>query len=122
MTPPTRDRAKAMGFMWKGEIEVITIENLQLIFHMWHHFFADDGESFVPSKKALDAAWSIKFIPSSREGKELVDAGWHTIYEGDHVYISEKGWFGFDARTKSEIVSIIKDGSWVNDSDIWMLL
>ena len=119
---PGRMRAKAMGWMWEAEMEVILTDGLRFIFYFWHHFHDDDGDEWSPSEKQLDAAWSTKFVPKTQSPtSKLTDAYWHTFYKDGHVYISKKGTFG-GKRIKEEIIQEITDGSWESDPDLWMLI
>lgn len=120
---PGRRREKVMGFMWEGEMELVTKDGLKFKFFFWHHFHDDDGESWYPSQKELDEAWTTRFVPEERSPTaKLCDASWHTIYHDDHIYVSKKGTFGFEGKKKEDIVASIQNGSWELDPDLWMLI
>jgi hypothetical protein len=129
---PTRMKEKSYGYMWKGEVELQTVDGLLFTFCLWHHCENDTGGSWYPSEKEIDKMWREKLIPRKKiPHSERVDSDWHQLYVDNHVYISEKGFFDskfdFDTFTehnkrKEEIIKSINDGTWVNDSDIWMLI
>lgn len=119
---PSRSREKVMGFMWEGELEVTTKDNLHFVFFFWHHYHNDTGGDWYPSKEMLDSIWCVKWIPQERSPTtELVDANWHKIHIDDRIYISKKGFFGNDKRC-NQIKQSIKDGTWEQDDDIWLLI
>lgn len=134
ITKPHRNKEKAQGCMWYGEIEVNTKNNLHFIFSFWYHCEDDNGNTWYPPQRMLNAMWKPKFVPKEKDYKgQLVDADWHVIYVNNHVYVSKKGFFhtmgkfNFDTcsdynERKEEIIKSIKDGSWINDSDTWMII
>lgn len=121
---PSRNREKAMGYMWQGEMKVATTNNLQFVFFFWHHCNNDTGGNWYPSQKELDSMWCLKFVPSERSpDAKLVDACWHCIYVGDHIYVSKKGFFAFDQNNrKDQIITSIQDDTWYEDPDVWLLI
>jgi hypothetical protein len=123
LVQPERIREKVMGFMWEGEIEVTLKDNLRTRFYFWHHCYNDNGESWYPSQTELDSFWTPRFVPKvNSESSELVDAAWHLFKVGTHFYISKIGTFSSSGRLREEILKSIQDGTWAQDSDLWMLI
>lgn len=119
---PSRAREKATGYMWDGELEIKLLDGTRIVFDMWHNFCYDDGDDWYPEQKELDAAWRPKWVPSELSPKaQLLDGVWHTIYVDDHIYISKEG-TSFGKRNTEEIKTKIRDGSWEQDKDLYMLV
>lgn len=119
---PSRNREKAMGFMWQSEIKVTTKDDLHFEFFFWHHCHNDTGGNWYPSQEMLDSMWRDKWIPQERlPTAKLVDATWYRLYVGDHIYVSKKGFFTSDKRRDAIEESIIY-GTWNQDEDLWLLI
>ena len=122
ISEPSRRRAKTMGYMWAGELEVILSDGLRMIFFFCHHCHDDDGETWYPSQKELDSFWTPKFVPQEKSPEAiLIDANWHLIYTGGKIYVSKIGFFS-NKRNMEEVTKSIQDGTWIDDSDLWCLI
>ena len=130
---PTRCREKMTGYMWSGEKEVITKNDLRFIFHVWVNCHDDDGKDWYPSQELLDSYWRIKFVPQERSKNEiLADANWHLIYIGDHIYVSKTGFFDTESfdyanfksinKKRDRIEKSIRSETWEQNDDIWMII
>lgn len=123
---PHRVNAKAMGYMWEGEMTAMLLDGTHVRFYFWHHFHDDDGDTWYPSETDLANAWRAKFVPSEPKiDSKSVSASDHTIYseDGEHVFISKTGFFPdfYDTKRKSATARI-NDGTWKDDSDIWQFI
>lgn len=118
-----RSREKAIGFMWDGRTEVTLKTGAKVNFEFWHNCDDDDGsDDWVPSEKQLARMWRPKFVPIGPEtNSRRVDASWHTVSVGDHIYVSKLGTFSH-GRTKEGIIESIRNGSWEHDSDLWCIV
>jgi hypothetical protein len=135
---PTRCRQKATGWMWQAEIQVTTKDDLRFVFDFWVNCHEDDGKDWFPNQELLDSFWRVKFVPQERpdsvrtESGKLVDATWHLVYVGNHVYVSKSGFVDterFDMAKfesvnvkRSDIEKSITSGAWKQNEDIWMIV
>ena len=118
---PMRVRQKVQGWMWEAEYEVITKDDKMFVFHMWNHFFEDDGsKEWKPSIEDIRKNMFCQFVPC---GKQRVSHSWHTILVDGVYYVSKRGFFGFENRTyQEEAIKQIKNGEWETNPDIEILL
>lgn len=118
---PMRVKQKVKGWMWEAEYEVITKDDKMFVFHMWNHFFEDDGSAeWKPSIEDIRKYMFCKFVPC---GKQRVSCCWHTILFDGVYYVSERGFFGYEnPNYKEEAIKQIKNGEWETNPDIEILL
>ena len=116
---PRRDRAKAHGYMWDGEMKATLVDGTMIICDIWHHCHDDTGNDWYPSESELDSMWSVKNI--SDDSGKFYDTYWNTFVWDGHWYLSKLGTFD-RKRSKEEILAAIKDGSWVNDPDLKLIV
>lgn len=96
---------RGQDIIYGAEIEVITKDDLRFTFEFWK-----------------DPIWRDRTVPQERsDDAELVDASCHRLYVDDHIYISQKG-FLMDDERRVQIIKSIRDGSWEQDEDLWLLL
>ena len=116
-TKPRRMRAKSMGYMWEGHMDVILNDGRKFSFKMWNHFIEDDGsDGWYPSEKELIDAWRVSFITI---GDEMYNATWHTIYANGNIYGSKKGFF-YDSGYKKKAMGYIENG--VDNEDVELII
>jgi len=121
--PLTRSQPKNQGYMWTAEMIVVLKHELKIKFALWHHFNEDDGESWTPSQELFEKFLEPTFIPVKRSrSSKLVDAYWNLISVDGHFYVHREGIMNTDEDDREEIHDSIKDGSWKQDSDLWMLI
>ena len=119
---PHRVREKQNGYMWEADLEVKLNSDARILFFFFHHCYDDNGGDWCPSEKELDSYWTPRFVPSENNSSaRLVDAYWHLVHVDDHIYISKEGFFT-DFAYQNQLIDLIKNDQWKNNSDIWCLI
>lgn len=130
ITKLQRSREKAVGFMWDGEMTITTKDNLKIYLTLWYHVFEDEGEHhWRPTLELLEQHWRPSGIPKEPSPTAVFgDPAWCILYVDDHVYMHKNGWFGLNPFTgeaeklKAALTASVKDGSWVNNQDLWCVV
>lgn len=125
VTELSRSREKAYGFMWNGSMKLTLKNGVKCQLKMWHNFMDDDGERewkpHTHSTEEYREAWRLEYI--SRDPKtpdDTIDASWHTIWIGNHVYISKTGFYAKPDSVHENLQKQIIDGTY-DKTDVWQL-
>lgn len=110
------------GYLWRGELKIITHEGLIFIFCTNHHCKEDIGGSWYPSQNELDEMWQSKFVPTSRSpDSKLSESFWHLLIYNNHAYISTQGTLNTNFSMR-DFTNCLKNESWKQNPNIWCII